>query len=143
MAVAILSRRNHSEWELRQKLIKRQFDAPDIELAIEYCFNYQWLDDQHVAKCMLRAAVAKGHGWQRICFDAKRKGITQALMDNAQQEQQHDWFELAKHLAIRRFAQADGTLAQTDKKTLAKRFHFLSYRGFSAEQIYYALNMHH
>ncbi|WP_420791174.1 regulatory protein RecX [Enterovibrio gelatinilyticus] len=139
-AVGLLARRDHSELELRQKLAQKQYPPEEIDTAIEHCYYHGWLDDKRFAEAMLRLGVSKGHGWQRICFDAKRKGITSAMLETAQENQQHDWYELAKELATRRFADLDGVLPEVDFKQRAKWTRYLQSRGFSFDQINYALS---
>lgn len=136
----MLSRRDHSELELRQKLTQRQCPPEEIDAAIEHCLFHNWLDDKRFAEMLLRHGASKGHGWQRICFDAKRKGISTSLLEIAQENQQHDWFELAKDLAKRRFGNYDGTLPTVDFKQRAKWTRYLQSRGFSFDQISYALS---
>ncbi|WP_431355038.1 regulatory protein RecX [Enterovibrio norvegicus] len=140
LAVGMLARRDHSELELRQKLAKKQCPPEDIDIAIEHCHYHGWLDDKRFAEATLRHGVAKGHGWQRICFDAKRKGITTPMLEAAQENQQHDWYELAKELAIRRFADLDGFFPDVDFKQRAKWTRYLQSRGFSFDQINYAFS---
>ncbi|WP_425291142.1 regulatory protein RecX [Enterovibrio nigricans] len=139
MAVGMLARRDHSELELRQKLAQRQCSPEDIDAAIENCHYHHWLDDQRFAESLLRQGVYKGHGWQRICFDAKRKGISAAQLESAQKNQQHDWYELAKALAQRRFGDLDGIFPDVDFKQRAKWVRYLNSRGFTFDQINYAL----
>ncbi|MBV7297754.1 recombination regulator RecX [Enterovibrio sp. NIFS-20-8] len=141
--MGMLSRRDHSELELRQKLAQRQCPADEIDAAIEHCLYHNWLDDKRFAEMLLRHGVGKGHGWQRICFDAKRKGISTALLETAQDSQQHDWYELAKELACRRFGDIDGNLPEVDFKQRAKWTRYLQSRGFSFDQINYALSKEH
>ncbi|OEE61673.1 RecX family transcriptional regulator [Enterovibrio norvegicus FF-33] len=138
--MGMLARRDHSELELRQKLAKKQCPPEDIDIAIEHCHYHGWLDDKRFAEATLRHGVAKGHGWQRICFDAKRKGITTPMLEAAQENQQHDWYELAKELAIRRFADLDGFFPDVDFKQRAKWTRYLQSRGFSFDQINYAFS---
>ena len=139
-AVRLLSRRDHSIYEMQQKLKLRQCPPDEITAAINYCLENDWLNDQRFAASFLRLGVSKGHGWQRICFDAKSKGINSALIEQAEKNAPHDWFELAKELALKRFADIHGTLPDVDYKQRAKWFRYLQYRGFSFDEINYALS---
>ncbi len=140
IAVGLLSRRDHSEKELRQKLLVRQLDQKDIELAIAYCHEHAWISDVRIAQSLLQQALRKGYGWQRVCLNAKEKGIDLALIKSAQAESKVDWFAHAKAVAIKRFADIDGNIPSVDNKTRAKWMRFLQYRGFSSEQIKFALS---
>lgn len=139
LAVGMLARRDHSERELRQKLLARQCSSDEIDLAIEHCRYHGWLDDKRFADNFLRQGVTKGHGWRRICFDGNRKGIDIALLESSQEKQQNDWYELGKALALRRFADNDGHFPEVDFKQRTKWVQYLQRRGFSFDQIQYAL----
>ncbi len=140
VAVGLLSRRDHSEKELRQKLSARQLEQNDIEQAISYCYEHAWISDERMAKSLILQALRKGHGWQKVCVNAKDKGIDLTLVKRAQEELKVDWFAHAKAVAVKRFADIDGNIPSVDNKTRAKWMRFLQYRGFSSEQIKLALS---
>ena len=138
--MGLLSRRDHSELELRQKLAQRQCPPEDIDFAIQHCLEHNWLNDQRFAESLLRHGIMKGHGWQRICLDARKKGIAQSFLDLAQENDQHDWYEVARDVALRKFGDPEGTIPRVDMKEHAKRVRYLQYRGFNFDQIKYALS---
>ena len=125
---------------MQQKLRLRQCPEDEIAAAIAHCLASDWLNDQRFAASFLRLGVSKGHGWQRICFDAKTKGIHIKLIEQAEQGAPHDWFALAKELAQKRFGDRHGILPEVDYKQRAKWFRYLQYRGFSFDEINYALS---
>lgn len=137
--IKLLSRRDYASQELRTRLLERQYANDDIEKILRYCHEHNWLNDERFAETLLRQKAAKGYGWQRICADARKKGIDIVLLQKAQAEQQHDWFYLARAVAIKRFGDLDGTILSVDQKTKAKRQRFLFQRGFNQDEINYAL----
>ncbi|WP_235614283.1 MULTISPECIES: regulatory protein RecX [unclassified Salinivibrio] len=140
VAVGLLARRDHSVHELQQKLTQRGFDQDTIALTLDECLARGWLDDARFAASLLRQGVSKHHGWLRICQDAKRKGIDTELLSRAEQEQEVDWYALARETAQRKYADLDGRLPPAEQKEKAKRMRFLQSRGFNFDQIQYALS---
>ena len=92
--------------------------------------------DERYARMLLRARISRGQGPVRIEQELRSKGVGAALIDQVVQEADIDWFDLAKSTSERRF----GTGPATDLKLKSKQYRFLQYRGFSAEQIQYAMN---
>ena len=75
-------------------------------------------------------------GCIRIRLDLKSRGADSTLVNQLLDEAEVDWFELAKITAQQKF----GDNCQVDAKEKAKRIRFLQYRGFSFDQINYALD---
>ncbi|AGH81099.1 transcriptional regulator for RecA [Psychromonas sp. CNPT3] len=70
-----LSRRDHSEYELRLKLARKTEKQDWIDAVIEECFNYHYLDDERFIKNYIRSAQNKRLGPQRITQGLKLKGL--------------------------------------------------------------------
>lgn len=136
VAVQLLSRRDHGEYELRQKLKLKEFEAAEIEQALEYCQSNGWMDDVRYAKSQIRQHVFKGHGKRRIQQELMLKQVNEYDIEQAFEQEPQDWFELAKQTAYKKFK---GQKAP-DPKSYAKQIRFLQYRGFDFEQINYALS---
>mgnify|MGYP000559479713 FL=1 len=64
--VGLLSRREHSEFELRQKLSSREFDSDEIDIAIERLLEKDYLSDTRFAQSTCRHRVNRGYGWRYI-----------------------------------------------------------------------------
>ena len=71
----------------------------------------------------------------RIRMELKRKGVDEHIIELALEEDETDWFELAKDCYESRFR--DPEIA--DIKDKAKRVRYLQARGFNSEQVRYAL----
>ena len=135
VAMQLLSRRDHGEYELSQKLIYKGFDENTVYEAIKFCLYHNYLDDLRYAKSQVRQHVYKGHGERRIRQELKQKRVAEAIIDLAMEEESQDWFELAKQVGEKKF---HGQKAE-DPKQYAKQVRFFQYRGFTFEQIEYAL----
>ncbi len=134
-AIYMLSRRDHGRNELAQKLRIKGYELADIGQAVEYCDQLGYLDDQRFAQGLVRQHIAKGHGELRIRQELKQKSLSAEVVDSALAQQPVDWFELARQTAEKKFNLAE----VVDQKGRAKQIRFLQYRGFSFEQIQYAL----
>lgn len=134
-AMQLLSRRDHGEYELYQKLTLKGYGEDDIQQAVNFCLDHNYLDDLRYAKSQIRQHVYKGHGERRIRQELNQKRVAESVIELALEEEPQDWFELAKQAAEKKFK---GLKAQ-DQKEYAKQVRFLQYRGYSFEQIAYAL----
>ncbi|MCG9598479.1 recombination regulator RecX [Vibrio sp. Isolate25] len=136
MAIYLLSRRDHGEYELYQKLAMKGYDDDAIQEAVNFCLDHNYLDDLRFAKSQIRQHVYKGHGERRIRQELKQKRVPDSVIEQAMEEEPQDWFELAKNAAEKKFK---GIHAK-DQKEYAKQVRFLQYRGYSFEQISYVLS---
>lgn len=134
-AIQLLSRRDHGEYELYQKLSLKGYDEQEIQQAVNFCQDHNYLDDLRYAKSQIRQHVYKGHGERRIRQELQQKRVADSVVEAALVEEPQDWFELAKQAAQKKFK---GNRAK-DQKEYAKQVRFLQYRGYSFEQISYAL----
>lgn len=135
-AIYLLSRRDHGQFELTQKLLIKGYPEQEVHQAVTYCLDNNYLNDLRYAKSQVRQHISKGHGARRIRQELQQKRVEEHTVQAALEEEATDWFELARQTAEKKFK---GKRAQ-DRKEYAKQVRFLQYRGFSFEQIDYALN---
>ncbi|MGP8308370.1 recombination regulator RecX [Vibrio sp. YIC-376] len=135
-AIQLLSRRDHGQYELHQKLALKGYEDADIEAAINFCLDHNYLDDLRYAKSQIRQHVYKGHGERRIRQELAQKRVSESVIEEAMAEEPQDWFELARMAADKKFK----AIKAKDQKEYAKQVRFMQYRGYSFEQISYALS---
>lgn len=140
-AVGLLARREHSAYELEQKLKVREFAADDIALAIERLLAKDYLSDQRFAQSTCRYRVSRGYGWRYIANELKQKGVSSTIIQQLQKNCEIDWYLQAELAYNKRFAGYEKTDLLLDQKEKAKRIRFLQYRGFSTEEIFTVLGM--
>ena len=128
----ILSRREHSVIELKNKLIRFNPDPNDLKDVIERLITSNFLDDKRFASAFIRSKAESGYGPNYISQYLTKKGITPDKYDMYSME--IDW--------------EDKCLTQFNKKRRNKEINFkekekilrfLAYRGFSYEIIKNAL----
>ena len=131
----LLARREHSYTELQQKLVARYGAVELVAQTLDELQQQGLQSDSRFAEAFFRSCQNKGQGPYRIRNELRQRGVAEAVTNELFEQQQVDWFELARQLAQRRF----GESGSCDAKERNKRARFLQYRGFSGEQIRYAL----
>lgn len=126
----ILSRRNHSEFELRQKMVKKGFFREDIDETVGWLKSKKYLNDEKMARSFIEATLAtKAVGPMYISFKLKQKKIAsdiiQALLGEMVDKEKET--ELIQRAAAS-WRRSHPKHAQ-DKMRLAR---FLLSRGFSS-----------
>ncbi|MEZ9418351.1 recombination regulator RecX [Vibrio breoganii] len=135
-ALDLLSRCEYGRYELQQKLLNKGFELSDIDEAVEFCREHHYLDDLRYAKDQIKQHVEKGHGERRIRQNLHVKHVRSEVIDQALAEEPQNWFELAK-LSVKKYLETNPSCESHEH---SKQVRFLQYRGFSPEQIQYALN---
>jgi len=134
-ALRILTARDHSKYELTQKLKQRGFKPEDIAKAVSECERFDYINDERTSGVYIRQLIRKGYGLKRIRHEMKKKGLRGQRIQNILSETVSDADEresagriLKKN--IKRFER------ETDlKKRRDKIYRFLYARGFSQETI--------
>ncbi|UTW46174.1 regulatory protein RecX [bacterium SCSIO 12696] len=134
-AMNLLARREHSHRELQQKLVARYGAQSPFEEVLEELREQGLQSDERFAEAFFRSRWQRGQGPYRISSELKQRGIAQPLIDRFINDECVDWFERARDVACQRFRSS----APGDQKEWGKRARFLQYRGFSSEQVRYAL----
>lgn len=138
-AVDLLSRREHSEYELRRKLEHKGFDVDAIKRVLDRLQDRQWQSNERFAASFFRQRVEQGYGPLRIRMEMSQKGLSDIEIEAVFNESAPDWRELAKDRYQRRFAKST-EFKLLEPKERAKRQRFLAQRGFTAEQVYAAIS---
>lgn len=131
----MLARREFSDVELRQRLLRLSFVESDIDVAIADALASGWLSQERFTASRIRHGVNKGWGPLRIWHDLQQHQVSRSQFDSALDALDIDWFALARGVKVKKF----GEQVNTDRKLLLKQQQFLRYRGFNREQIDYAL----
>lgn len=135
-AVNLLSRREHSQLELRTKLRKAEFELNEINDTIEKLAKADIQSDDRFAENYLRYRSQRGFGSVKIRLELQERGVGSHIINAALDQAEIDWFELVVTVRHKRF----GEQVPEDLKDRAKQQRFLQYRGFTHEQINESLN---
>lgn len=121
----MLVRREHSIYELEQKLQLKEFDEIEIAEAIELLIQQKFQSDERFTEAFIQMRYNQGKGPIKIAGELRQKGIDDFDLS------EHDWFGLASSIYQRKY----GVDEDIDYKEKAKRQRFLQSRGFDMEQI--------
>ncbi|SBK86889.1 Regulatory protein RecX [Klebsiella pneumoniae] len=140
-AIRILAMRDHSEQELRRKLVapvmsKNGPEALDVtpdelEQVVAWCIENRYLDDNRFVGQFIASRSRKGYGPARIRQELSQKGIARQAVEQAMRECDIDWVSLAREQAQRKYGEP--LPAAFTEKVKVQRF--LLYRGYLMEDI--------
>jgi regulatory protein len=129
----LLSRREHSVFELTQKLKKRYGLNKLINDVIIRLQESNLLDDQRFAEAYIKVRARKGFGPRRIDAELQQRKVSEAII-NQELSMIENWNELALLAFKKKFSNF-----QKDTKEILKAKSFLQNRGFSFEQIEFCI----
>lgn len=136
LALNRLARREHSREELRRALAESlDAEAAKMDAVLDRLETEGLLSDARFAEAFTAARIRRGQGSVRIRNELRERGIADELIQATFSAMAVDWAELARKIARQRF----GTSAPTRGAALAKQMRFLRYRGFTGEEINFAL----
>lgn len=130
-AIRYLTRREHSAFELRQKLLKIGFLEEETEATLAKLIELGLQSDARFTESFIRYRQGQGRGPVRIKQELLERGIHEELIRSQLDEQDENWFDIAKHAFEKKFK---GKSFQ-DFKEKAKAMRFLQYAGFTYDQI--------
>jgi regulatory protein len=136
-ALNYLSRREYSAHELRQRLLQKNFEETIINAALIQLEKDNYLSQARFIESLVYSKIQRGYGPLRIQQELRQHTIDSEALLHSERWQNADWFELARDAREKRF----GLTRISDLKLKAKQFRFLYARGFSQDQIKYALSV--
>ncbi len=131
-AMNLLSRREHAQRELSQKLAKRFPDSAEvIQSELDKLKQEGLQSDARLAEVFVRSRTNRGQGPLKIQMELRGKGIDEDTFRRAVSANEIDWFGLVRQVATKKF----GESPPTDAREKAKRSRFLQQRGFNFDHI--------
>lgn len=127
-ALNLLARREHSQQELRHKLLARAFDASLIAAVVDELAAQNLLSDQRFAELYVEQRSRRGYGPMRIQQELYQRGVSADLIEQALSTQQDNW---ARHadFAWNKYLHTHNIAADSKEFKLIKQ-KFLYNRGF-------------
>lgn len=132
VAVRLLSRREHSAEEIRQKLAKREFEADEIADALLELKQGDWQSDERFTEAYVRYRRLKGFGPIRIASELRERGVDELISNHYLLADDDIWWQTLENEYQKKY---HGSQFE-DYQEKAKRMRFLQYRGFSLDQIH-------
>ncbi len=134
-AFRILSVRSHSKFELKRKLIQREFSPNVINEVFQEFERFGYLDDRHFAMVFAEEKLRKRQGSNKIRNQLLAKGVDRETIDFVLREiSSETQEESALYLAEKKLKSM--AVKESDSfKIKAKIYSFLQNRGFSGDII--------
>ena len=130
-ALHLISRREHSRYELMQKLNKRYPETRSlIEEVLDKLIVNNILDDERFAEMYINSRARKGFGPKKIEMELSSKHVESFIISSSL-EAYDNWIENAKKELLKKFK----GIVPTDYQSKIKQKQFLFNRGFSTQII--------
>lgn len=131
ICIRLLSRREHSQQELLNKLAIKGFDRGETQLIVDDLAAQGWQSNQRFAESYSRYRIKKGYGPIKIICELQQRGIEDYELGEVVMDIAEGWCEILEQVYVKKYAD-DTSLTQ---KEWLKRNRFLQQRGFSGEMI--------
>jgi len=129
-ALDIISRREHSEKEIREKLYKKFNDHKVSELVITSLIEKGLVNDHRFAEMYIIDRKRKGFGPKKIAYELLAKGVSDDISSQALNEE-GGW----RIAALNAFNKKYKNGIADNFKEMNKQKIFLQNRGFTFEEI--------
>ena len=127
----LLSRREHSKYELVLKL-KRRVDSSDKLLKeIDKLSDQNLQSDERFSESYIRSRYNSGFGPSRIKYDLSKRRVAESIINDAFRDIDLNWLEKLKKENIKKY----GNENPKNMQELSKRTKFFVQRGFDQEMI--------
>ncbi len=130
-AVDLLARREHSVYELKQKLKLRDYSGSEIRAALEQLIGDGLVSDERFTEAYVRHRALRGFGPTKIAAELNGKGVDEVLIEQYLEPSSPHWLDLAREAYAKKF----GNSSPADYAQWTKRARFLQGRGFTASII--------
>lgn len=139
-ALDLLTRRLHSEHELKTKLKNKHFEYKTIDNVINVCKELAFIDDQRFAEIYFTELQAKGYGPSRIRQQFFKKYIPKDIIDKILRENSNAENDLAMLTQLAERKSKSLSREKDPRKKREKLFRHLVSKGFSFDLINQALD---
>ena len=129
-ALDLLSRREHSSKEIREKLLLRFDDNIIINSVITKLEENNLINNTRFAEAYVSSRKRKGFGPKKISFELLSKGVSESVANRVIDEE-GGWKRAAKLAFTKKFKNG----LSSDVKNSLKQKSFLKNRGFRFKEI--------
>lgn len=158
-AIAILSRREHSEKELRQKLQRYTDDFDEIDSVISRLQRENWQSDERFVESFVQSREQRW-GNQKILQALSQHDLNHEQLSDLKEDLKDSEYQRAREVWIKRFGakygidlydvdsavdhefydETEQLSIEEQAKEKARQMRFLASRGFSADVVYKVVN---
>lgn len=132
VAIAVLSRREHSIVEMRRKLTVKSFEEDEIDICIEKLINNNLLSEERFTESYINMRKRRGYGPGRIAQELRERGINEDQFAELLDRNNPHWHEVMR----RQYCKKYGNTLAHDYGDKVKRAKHLQSRGFPLDWIF-------
>lgn len=133
--ITLLSRREHSVRELRQKMSQHGVNNAVIDCVIARLIDDNYQSDGRFAEVFCRSRVARKYGPKKIRYELKQKGIDDRTINAELSKYDDDFLENAKSLIVRKLPRGNVGALRDDLKLKDKINRALANKGYDFDMI--------
>ena len=126
-AIALLSRREHSRYELRRKLSAHCEDDTELDRLLKELERGGWLSEEQFAESVVHRRKSR-HGSRRIIQELRQHGLPESTLERLSSELRASELTRAREVWQKRFGSAPA-----DTREYARQYRYLAARGFAAD----------
>ncbi len=131
-ALDIISFKDNTTYEIRNKLYKKGYDDIIISDVLEKLKEYNFIDDNKYAQSYVNSCLTyKKYGKNKIIYMLKQRGISSSIISNLNFNNDLE-FETAKNVFYKKLSSLD---KYDNNKKKEKLYRHLSSKGYSSEVI--------
>jgi regulatory protein len=131
VALKLLTRREHTRAELREKLVARGCAASVAEEVVSRLESERLLSEDRFVESFVAARRSRGYGPVRIREELRQRGVDGDVIGRWLDVNAREWRDDLKAVRRKKF----GARMPKSYSERAKQARFLQYRGFTADQI--------
>lgn len=127
-AVRFLAARQRSEKEIREKLLRLEYDGQIIKAVIKKLRELDYVNDEEFARQWIEERkILKPVGSKRLAAELVSKGIDMQVVDDMLAQCQYDDLQSAEELLKKKFGRIE--INPRDAKAIQRMYRYLLYRG--------------
>ena len=100
----MLAIREHSENQIRTKLLKKGFSKSAVNRCIDYLLEHDWLSESRFCNVFIRSKANKGQGLQRIVAELKLQQISQSTIKQELATEKIDWQSICDRTFLKKIS---------------------------------------
>ena len=139
-AVRLLARRQHSQSELLRKLSARGSPESIVLEVVNELQEQGYQSQSRFTQMLIKGRMAKLYGMNKIRSELAQHNIGSTMIADTVAELDVDWFDICKQAYQKKYGRYDSIGSSTDWALLQKHKRYLWQRGFTEEQISYAMS---
>lgn len=121
---------------MHQQLTKLIEKMDDVEHVLRRLTDNRYLNDTQLISYLFDKQIKQFHDPRRIKQELRQKEFPPALIEQRIEQNDVDWYQLAKKDRVRKFDDA----LPTDPKEKNKQIRYLQYKGYAIDTIFEALS---